>query len=173
MPLPALLAVTALAGAAALSGHAQAGSRARMTVDQAAAHKARLVELLRARRWRDALELSKADGRGGLDLMEADLSGVNLFAVNLANANLKGSVLTGADLSSADLSGADLSNADLYNADLAYANLTGATLEGARLPEGFLTPGTRLDVVPWRGVPYGWRVVASLRGARFHLVAQA
>ena len=64
MPTPALLAVAALAGAAALSGRTQAGSRARMTAAQAAAHKARLVELLKGGRWRDALESNKAEGGG-------------------------------------------------------------------------------------------------------------
>ena len=137
MPLPALLAVAALAGAAALSGRAQAGSRARMTAAQAEAHKARLVELLKGGRWRDALELNKVEGKSKLDLGRSDPSGGNLTNTNLTNTNL------------------------------ADANLTGANLEEARLPEGFLAPNTRLDAVPWTGTPSGWRAVASPRGTRF------
>ena len=68
MPLPALLAVTALAGAATLSSRARVGSRAEMAAAQAAAHKARLVELLKGGRWRDALELNKSKGEESLDL---------------------------------------------------------------------------------------------------------
>ena len=167
MPLPALLAVTALVGAASISGRTQAGSRAEMAAAQAAAHKARLVELLKGGRWRDALELNKAEGKRGLDLRGANLTGANLTGADLADAGLSGADLTGANLTNANLEYATLTGADLTG-----ANLTGATLEVARLPEGFLTPGTRLDAVPWTGTPSGWRVVASLRGARFHPAAQ-
>ena len=152
MPLHALLAVAALAGAASLSSRAQAGSRARMTPAQAAAHKARLVELLRAGDWRDALDLNKAEGKRKLDLRGARLSGARL---------------SGADLYNANLSSAWLLHANLTNTNLADANLTGAILDGARLPEGFLSPSTRVDAVPWTGTPSGWRAIASPRGARF------
>ena len=188
MPLPALLAVTALAGAAVLSGRTQVGSRARMTAAQAAAHKARLVWLLRAGRWRDALELNKAEGKRrlhlrGADLAYANLTGANLFRADLTDANLFGANLSGSDLSlanltNADLTDADLTDADLTDADISAANLsgadlTGADLAGASLPEGFLAPNTRLDAVPWTGTPSGWRVVASPRGVRLFPLPKA
>ena len=177
MPLPALLAVTALAGAAALSGHAQAGSRARMTAAQAEAHKARLVELLKEGRWQDALSLNKAKGKERLDLGGADLSGANLSDALLDRADLSDADLTGADLTDVTLRYASLANSNLTNtnlsgawlfgADLTNANLTDADLEGASIPNGFLAPNTRLDAVPWRGAPAGWQILASARGARF------
>ena len=198
MPLPALLAVTALAGAAVLSGRTQAGSRASMTPAQAAAHKARLVELLRAGRWRDALELNKAEGKRKLDLRGANLSDANLSDANLIGTNLTDAELLRASLYGADLTGANLTralllrakliNTNLTNANLAdtnleyanltdanltNANLTGATLEGARLPEGLLSPNTRLDAVPWAGTPFGWKAIASPRGARFLPLSKA
>ena len=178
MPLPALLAVTALAGAASLSGRAQAGSRARMTAAQAEAHKARMVELLRAGRWRDASELNKAEGEGRLGLRGADLSGANLAGANLSGANLIDANLADANLTGANLTGAGLSGANLFGANLTGANLTDAdltvaTLERAHLPEGFLAPNTRLDAVPWTGTPSGWRAVASPRGARFFPLPKA
>ena len=197
MPLPALLAVTALAGAAVLSGRTQAGSRARMTAAQAEVHKARLVELLKKGRWQDALSLNKAKGKerldlGGADLTDADLANVDLSGANLSGANLTGAnlawanlsranltkanlteaCLADADLPDADLSGANLTNANLeyaslFRANLTEANLSGAILGGADLPEGFLAPNTRLDAVPWTGTPSGWRAIASPRGVRF------
>ena len=213
MPLPALLAVTALAGAAVLSSRTRVGSRAEMAAAQAAAPKARLVELLKKGRWQDALSLNKAKGKERLDLGGADLSGANLTKANLADAdlewanlsganltraslfgaNLTGANLTGADLSGANLTatnltdanltGANLSGANLTDADLEWASLsganladadlTGASLDAAYLPEGLLAPNTRLDAVPWKGTPSGWRAIASPRGARFLPTTQA
>ena len=98
MPLPALLAVAALAGAAALSGRAQAGSRASMTPAQAAAHKARLVELLKGGRWQDALSLNQAEGKRKLDLRGVDLTVAQLSYANLSGANLTGATLEEARL---------------------------------------------------------------------------
>ena len=188
MPLPALFAVAALVGSAALSGGAQAGSRARMIVAQAEAHKARLAELLREGRWRDALNLNKSKGKEGLylgfsdltgadlsdaDLSDADLSGADLSGADLTGANLSRADLTSASLSGANLSRANLSRARLTNADLTGANLTGATLEEVRLPEGFLASSTRVDAVPWTGTPFGWRAIASPRGLRFFPISKA
>ena len=197
MPLPVLLAVTAPAEAALLSGRAQAGSCAQMTAAQAEAHKARLVELLKKGRWQDALNLNEAKGKerldlGGADLTDADLADVDLSGANLSGANLTGALLFGGSLSGANLSGADLAGADLtdtilhhanlansnltstnlsgawlFGADFTNTNLTDADLEGASIPNGFLTPNTRLDAVPWRGTPAGWQILASARGARF------
>ena len=75
--------------------------------------------------------------------------------------------LASANLTSTNLTGANLRNAYLTDADLTNANLTDADLEGASIPDGFLVSGTRVDAVPWRGTPAGWRAIASPRGARF------
>ena len=177
MPLPVLLAVAALAGAASLSSRTRVGSRAEMAAAQAAAHKARLVELLKEGRWQEALNLNKSKGKERLDLGGADLTNVKLFRALLGRADLSGADLTGADLTDAILRHASLANSNLTNtnlsgawlfgADLTNTNLTDADLEGASIPNGFLTPNTRLDAVPWRGTPAGWRILASARGARF------
>ncbi len=78
-----------------------------------------------------------------VDLLEADLKGVNLSKANLSyadlrNANLSGANLSEADLHRANLNHADLPNAvlndaDLYEVDLWAANLRGADLRRANL----------------------------------------
>ncbi len=79
----------------------------------------------------------------GIELTEANLSGVKLSGVNLSNANLSIVNLSGANLSEANLSnaklnvarlsGANLSNAILNNASLNVANLIRADLSRAQL----------------------------------------
>jgi hypothetical protein len=74
----------------------------------------------------------------GLNLVGADLRGLNFTngvmpALDLRDANLSGCKLTGTLLVAARLDGADLTDADLMRADLTRANLSGATLAGARL----------------------------------------
>ena len=201
MPLPALLAVAALAGAATLSSRAQAGSRARMTSTQTEAHKARLVNFLANGEEHEAVIANRRAGKRKVDLSGADLrdlafgsyddkfyrfanfsganltlsifssftdlSGANFKFANLTNVDFSNTNLTKADLTGANLTGANLTNAVLTGADLTNANLTDANLDQADLPEGFLAPNTRLDAVPWKGTPHGWRIVASPRGARF------
>lgn len=78
-----------------------------------------------------------------LDLMDADLAGIDLRGANLRRADLIGVNLTGANLATAALNGADLTRsklgqiklqrADLSNALLAFADLSGADLTGANL----------------------------------------
>ena len=78
-----------------------------------------------------------------LDLMDADLAGIDLRGANLRRADLIGVNLTGANLTTAALNGADLTRsklcqiklqrADLSNALLAFADLSGADLTGANL----------------------------------------
>ncbi|MCH7990252.1 MAG: pentapeptide repeat-containing protein, partial [Planctomycetes bacterium] len=73
-----------------------------------------------------------------LDLMDADLSGIDLRGANLRRADLIGIDLTDANLANAALTGADLTRsklgqiklqrADLSNALLAFADLSGADL---------------------------------------------
>lgn len=84
----------------------------------------------------------------GVDLAEANLSGVKLSGVNLSNANLSIVNLSGANLSEANLSnaklnvarlsGANLSNAILNNASFNVANLIRADLSRAQLKKASL-----------------------------------
>jgi uncharacterized protein YjbI with pentapeptide repeats len=79
----------------------------------------------------------------GVDLSEANLSGIklsganftraNLSVVNLSGANLSGANLSYAKLNVARLSGANLSDAILNNASLNVANLIRADLSRAQL----------------------------------------
>lgn len=75
-----------------------------------------------------AASLRNRPGRRGLNLMEADLSGLDLQRAQLVGANL-----VRADLSTADLRGADLSGANLEGASLAHAKLAEARLPRANL----------------------------------------
>ena len=86
----------------------------------------------------NAEELLKRYGAGtrdfvGLDLREANLSGVNLSQANLSQANLSVSNLSGANLSEVNLSRAKLNVARLSGANLTKANLSGANLNVANL----------------------------------------
>jgi uncharacterized protein YjbI with pentapeptide repeats len=84
----------------------------------------------------------------GIDLAEANLSGVKLSGVNLSDANLSIVNLSGANLSEANLSnaklnvarlsGVNLSNAILNNASLNVANLIRADLSRAQLKGALL-----------------------------------
>lgn len=113
----------------------------------------------------------------GTNLSGADLTGADLTSARLTGANLSGANLTKAKLGLARLADANLSRANLTNARLAWVDLRSARLDGAiwtetdlsyaNLPPCFLLAGTRLDAVPWVGIPSGWRAIASPRGARF------
>ncbi|MBG1265313.1 pentapeptide repeat-containing protein [Nostoc sp. WHI] len=69
----------------------------------------------------------------GIDLAEANLSGVKLSGVNLSNANLSIVNLSGANLSEANLSNAKLNVARLSGANLCSAILNNASLNVANL----------------------------------------
>ena len=135
--------------------------------EQQDAHKERLVQLLRAGAWRHVLMMSAEAGHWIVNLRKADLSNADLTEAEISGAKLFYASLTGANLTNADLSGANLYDASLSGTNLSGANLSGAYLNEARLPEGFLAPGTRVDAVPWGGVPSGWQIIASPRGVRF------
>ena len=101
-------------------------------------------------------------GRGklsGVDLVDANLSGIDLESTDLSGAKLTGAKLNNTDLKraklvhtilrGADLEGADLSEAQLHGADLVNANLSRAklincfsasraTLIGARFTKGIV-----------------------------------
>ena len=72
----------------------------------------------------------------GLNLRNADLSGLDLSKATLSRTNLDNANLTNANLSSSDLSGAILNNAMLTKADFTNANFTGAGLANANLAGG-------------------------------------
>ena len=84
----------------------------------------------------------------GINLVKANLSGINLYQANLARGDLQGINFTKANLGriclqktilkDANLSGAYLVYADLEKADLRGANLTGANLKHANLSEANL-----------------------------------
>jgi hypothetical protein len=81
------------------------------------------------------------------NLLGVDLSGLNLSKANLNGAYLRKANLAGANLSKANLSGANLREADLRKADLSKANLRGvsfsdANLSGANLSEANLNQVT-------------------------------
>lgn len=93
-----------------------------------------------------------------VDLMRADLSGLNLKWIDLRDtdligANLQQSNLAGADLRWANLSTVDLQQADLRGADLSFANLTQANVAGTNftatdLREAILTE-VNIDQAIW------------------------
>lgn len=164
----AILSVSALAGAAALSaefagsaeGRDRRGSRGRvkyvdgMSMDlpnEFDKRKKLVVELLRKGRAEEARDV---DGNGGTFVLPgANLEGFNLEGLSAANGNFAGAKLAGAKLRSAvlryvDFTGADLSSAILQNASMHHAKLVGANLSDANLI------GTRL-------------IGADLTGARF------
>ncbi|MEH2063211.1 MAG: pentapeptide repeat-containing protein [Nostoc sp.] len=69
----------------------------------------------------------------GIDLAEANLSGVKLSGINLSNANLSIVNLSGANLSEANLSNAKLNVARLSGANLCDAIMNNASLNVANL----------------------------------------
>jgi uncharacterized protein YjbI with pentapeptide repeats len=97
----------------------------------------------RAKHPKVILDLMDADLAGidlrGANLRRADLIGVNLIGANLATAALIGADLTRSKLCQIKLQRADLSNALLAFADLSGADLTGANLSGADLSKTTLT----------------------------------
>ncbi|WP_327003416.1 pentapeptide repeat-containing protein [Dactylosporangium sp. NBC_01737] len=98
----------------------------------------------------------------GLDLGQADLSGVDAHGASFRNtdlvqatftgANLRGAHFDGADLTQADLDTVDARDASFADADLGQAELTGSDLRGADFTGASLT---QTDLVK-----------ADLRGAR-------
>ncbi|MEM7579089.1 MAG: pentapeptide repeat-containing protein [Cyanobacteria bacterium P01_A01_bin.80] len=86
----------------------------------------------------------RRQGAKGLNLIGVDLSDADLSGVDFRGADLNDADLSGADLSDADLSDADLSGADLSDADLSDADLSGADLSGADLNDAILSYGTNL-----------------------------
>lgn len=71
---------------------------------------------------------------------------VNLVGADLGGMDLRDIALEGADLGSANLSAADLSGADLRWADLGDADLSGANLDGALLRDADLSGGNLAGV---------------------------
>jgi uncharacterized protein YjbI with pentapeptide repeats len=71
----------------------------------------------------------------GCDLRNANLTRLSfsLSGVDLSNANLSGVDLKHLDLSGSDLSNANLARADLYGTNLSNANLENVNFDGARL----------------------------------------
>jgi uncharacterized protein YjbI with pentapeptide repeats len=89
----------------------------------------------------------RKQGRGRVDLSEANIPGADLFEASLSDANLSSANLGSADLRVANLfgahlSGANLGRADLYSADLRVADLTAADLSGANLNYAHLSHAT-------------------------------
>ena len=86
---------------------------------------------------------------GGLDLTEAQLTGLPLGCTNLEGrqgcADFRRAHLSGANLNHADLRGADLNRADLRGADLRLANLSRANLRGADLSDANLSGANLTD----------------------------
>jgi Ca-activated chloride channel homolog len=80
----------------------------------------------------------------GMDLTSASLVGADLSGADLRYADLSGADLTGANLMSADLRGADLRTANLSGASFKDALLSGANLIGAKNAEGIEIPDTAL-----------------------------
>ena len=79
-----------------------------------------------------------------IDLIGADLSGVelidaNLQRIDLMGANLRGAILFDANFSLSTLEGAVFDGAFLAGSDFTKANLTEASMEGADLTDADLT----------------------------------
>lgn len=74
----------------------------------------------------------------GADLSETQLSGASLWSVKAPAARFRGANLSGASLGLADLAGADLREALLERADLTGARLDGADLTDARMRGAWL-----------------------------------
>jgi len=73
-----------------------------------------------------------------INLIYADLQGIELFNANLKNAYLLSANLNSAHLKNANLNFADLENAHLANADLSSAQLKNANLNSAFLYSAYL-----------------------------------
>ncbi|EFH81064.1 pentapeptide repeat-containing protein [Ktedonobacter racemifer] len=76
------------------------------------------------------------------DLYEADLLGANLSGADLSEAHLAGAILYSVNLSNANLLRTDLHDAELGDADLRNANLSDADLQRARLTNADLSKAT-------------------------------
>jgi uncharacterized protein YjbI with pentapeptide repeats len=85
------------------------------------------------------VDLIEAD-LAGLDLPLADLARVSLNRADLSHSDLSGALFNQSDLARADLSGANLTGADLTRTNLAGGvNLTGALLTGAIFTDATLS----------------------------------
>lgn len=102
---------------------------------------------------RESLDLSNSnlarENFGGIDLKNANLSGVNLknaflFQADLSGADLRGANLRGAVLHEAILMGANLRGADLRGTNMEDANLRGSILEGVTIGQ-FNKANTNLE----------------------------
>ena len=153
-------AVSALAMAARMEGHAEVVDTVRIAVEQAvrSVDEAVLqqVSWQRARlnkaRFGGPRALRRLDLRDALlhdaDLARCDLSGGQFANAQLNGARLDGALLVGADLSHADLAGARLAGADLRGALLYDAKVMGMDVEGAQLAQARLDA----DTLPWEMV---------------------
>ena len=72
-------------------------------------------------------------------LIRSNLSGLSITCANLTCANFSGANLSGAILHHADLRGANFTDTDLSNADLNHSNLNQADLSGANLDDANLS----------------------------------
>ena len=128
-----------------------------------ATHKPKLSKRELLNSYREGIRDFAEQVLTGVNLVKANLSGINLYQANLArgdlqgidftkanlghiclqktilkDANLSGAYLVYADLEKADLRGADLSGANLKHANLSETNLCGANLLGAQIKENQL-----------------------------------
>lgn len=101
------------------------------------------AEIVRMISQEGRLQLVGAD-LAGLDLSDLTLVGADLSYANLSAANLSGAQLSGASLWSARAATARLRGANLSGASLGLADLAGADLREALLERADLT-GARLD----------------------------
>jgi hypothetical protein len=81
----------------------------------------------------DSWNKERERGLHKVDLIRAELAGLNLGKYNLSYADLRGANLTSANLNNADLRSTDLRDANLSWSNLSEANLRYANLEGANL----------------------------------------
>jgi glycosyltransferase involved in cell wall biosynthesis len=170
-------AVSALAMAARMEGHAEVVDTVRIAVEQAvrSVDEAVLqqVSWQRARlnkaRFGGPRALRRLDLRDALlhdaDLARCDLSGGQFANAQLNGARLDGALLVGADLSHADLAGARLAGADLRGALLYDAKVMGMDVEGAQLAQARLDA----DTLPWEMV-VNWRRAALDPALRARLI---
>lgn len=100
-----------------------------------------------------------------LDLIDAELTGINLRGAKLGQVDFRGATLKGADLEGAGLEHASLKGANMTGAILKNANLAGQNLAGVTLCKADLT-GANLDRTSLHGANLKGVVLAGavLRG---------
>ncbi|MEZ4299501.1 MAG: DUF2169 domain-containing protein [Polyangiaceae bacterium] len=91
--------------------------------------------------------LATGGSLASMDLIDADLEGLNFEGRSLEGALLLRARLRGANLRGADLSGAQLAGADLTSADLSGANITRADLTGADLTSAVFSGAVLADAL--------------------------